>query len=328
MFRPEQSDTAEPHNLLDEDIHEDMHELPPARPESIRTPVQYFVAKNRLILVSGRISDLNALTQAPRYEEILRLDEDLNRARDSIPPYLAMVPMSKSIMDDPSVIIQRMYLALVFNKAKIMLHRSYLITAKTRNEYAYSRSIDIGAAMEILRIQQLMDQETQPGGRLHANRGRVTSNLRSDFLLAATILCVDLDHSITYGRPDTAQHAASGTESAGTVIEALQQAYQTWARSSDSSREAQRAVRALKIVLNKIRAGPYPQDTDHHAELQQSSPMLGTAVELTAALPPTTAISSVDSYWAGSDLDSFLGFSDLNSGMASICSCVRYGVPR
>ena len=42
------SDAVEPRNLLDEDLHESMAHLPPSRPESVQTAVQYYVTKNRV----------------------------------------------------------------------------------------------------------------------------------------------------------------------------------------------------------------------------------------------------------------------------------------
>ena len=118
MIRQAQSNTLEPRNLKDEDIDENMVNLPASRPESDQTPVEYFVAKNRLVSAFGKISDLATLTKPPQYSEILRLDGKLHEAHDSIPNWLNMRPMSKSIMDGSDVIMQRIYVALLLYKAK------------------------------------------------------------------------------------------------------------------------------------------------------------------------------------------------------------------
>ena len=243
MVQVPQSNTREPRNLLDEDIQENMSELPPARPELVPTPVQYFVAKNRIISVFGKISDLKTLTQPPDYSDVLRLDGTLQSVYDSIPPSLAMRPMSKTIMDSNSLIIQRIYVALTFFKARCILHQTYLIPSQTNQFYRYSRTACIEAALEILQIQQVLDQETQAGGRLYDDRGKVSSVVRNDFLLATTILCVDVNHAITK-KPDLRPDEK--------VVAALRSAHLTWLRSCNSSQEARRAAQAVEVMLAKI----------------------------------------------------------------------------
>ncbi len=320
MVRASQSNTAEPRNLLDEDIREDMCELPSARPESLQTPVQFFVAKNRLISVFGKISDLT-LTPSQQYAEILRLDEVLHSTYDSIPRRLAMRPMSKSIMDDPTTIIQRIHVALIYYKAKCSLHRPYLILAKADKRYTYSSTACIDAALEILNIQQILDQETQAGGRLYADRGKVTSIMRSDFLLATTILCVDAHHTVTQGSLFVSQNAASSPGPSERVIKALQGAYLIWLRSSDSSREAQQATRALKIVLDKAQAMMKTSSAVSGGTLT-SMPAINSDSDLqknTASVLTSERASAVNAtlmtdtpmfpaYPPGSDADSFLDF--------------------
>ena len=244
MVQVPQSNTAEPRNLLDEDIQEDMLELPSARPESISTPVQYFVAKNRITSVFGKVSDLKTLTQPPKYVDVLKLDGTLQGVYDSIPRSLTMRPMSKTIMDSPSIIIQRIYVALLFFRAKCTLHQTYLVSSWTNQYYRYSHTACIEAALEIVQIQQILDQETRAGGRLYDDRGKVSSVVRNDFLLATTILCVEMNHAIT---------KRSDLEGYEKIMAALRSARQTWLRSCDSSREARQAAQAIEVVLAKTK---------------------------------------------------------------------------
>ena len=337
MVPASQSNTIEPRNLLDEDIQEDMLELPSARPESVRTPVQYFVSKNKLISISCTISELKALTQPPQYAEIVRLDQVLHSTYDSIPPSLAMRPMSKSITDDPSVIVQRIFVALIFYKTKCTLHRPYLISAKADKRYTYSRTACIEAALEILHIQQILDQETQAGGRLYADRGKVTSLMRSDFLLATTILCVDLDHSITEGSWLVSQNTASDCERSQTVLRTLHNAYQTWLRSSDSSREAQKAAQILKIVLDKAEAIKTASSSTVSGGTVASMPTINSSSDLQftnavsilaseQASAVHAALMTTDpmllAYLPESDTDDFLEFSSMDFEMASTRSLI------
>ena len=252
MVQVPQSNTAEPRNLLDEDIQEDMFELPPARPESVSTPVQYFVAKNRVISLFGKISDLKTLTESPDYTTVLKLDTALQSVYDSIPPSLAMRPMTKTIVDSPTIIMQRIYVALIFFKAKCILHRTYLVSSWTNQCYMYSRTACVEAALQIVQIQQILDQETRAGGRLYDDRGKVSAAIRSDFLLATTILCVDINHAITKGSASMSHVGKPDIAPNEKVMAVLRDAHLIWLRSCDLSREARQAAQAIEIVLANI----------------------------------------------------------------------------
>jgi hypothetical protein len=197
MLRDILCNTAEPRNLLDEDFDENMVDLPPARPDTSFTLVQYFVAKNKIISAFGLITDMELSIQPCEYAEVMRLDGILHEAYDSLPHWLLMRPMSQLIMDSPDAILRRMYTALLFHKAKCVLHRKYLLPARTDSSYAYSRTTCIEAALQTLQCQQILDQEMQPGGRLHQDRWKVSSQVNLDFLLATSLLCMNLDHNVS-----------------------------------------------------------------------------------------------------------------------------------
>lgn len=331
MIRVLQSNTAEPTNLLDEDIRKDMCEIPSARPESIVTPVQYFVAKNRILSVLGKISDLNLSTQSPQYMEIFSLDGSLHSAYDNIPQPLVMRAMTNSIMDSPSLILKRIYVALLFNKAKCVLHRRYLIRGKTDKRYVYSRTACLESALAILQIQDTMNQEMQPGRRLYGDRGKVSSVVRGDFLLATTILCVDANHSITNKRSSPLSSVTPDLGLSETVINALQGAYSIWARATDSSREAQQATQALKLVLDKAlvtktslgSAETTAPSSNAHADsdLRENMVALSQASEQThlteATLPTPASTLFADLLTSDNDCSPSIAGFDFNFDMVS-----------
>jgi len=251
MIRASQPDTAEPRNLLDEDFDENVVDLSLHRPDTVQTPVQFLVAKNKLISIFGMISDLATSTRPPSHAEVMRLDRMLHDAYKAIPPGLHMRPMSKSIMDRADVILHRIYVTLLFHKAKCVLHRKYLLLARTDSRYTYSRTTCIEAALHILQCQCILNQEMQAGGRLYPDRWKVSSLVKQDFLLATTILCLDLDHHIAAEWSLESRKDRPDTNTSERVIQALNDSYQIWLRSSNSSREAQMAVEALRIVLGK-----------------------------------------------------------------------------
>ena len=310
MVQVPQSSTAEPRNLFDEDIEESMCELPAARPESVQTPVQYFVAKNRIVSVFGKISDLKILTQPPDYGDILKLDGILQGVYDGIPHSLAMRPMSKTITDSPSLIINRIYVALLFLRSKCILHQTYLIPSWISQYYKYSRTACIEAALEIVQIQQILDQETQAGGRLYEDCGKVSSVVRNDFLLATTILCVDINYALTK-RPDLALDDK--------VIGALRSAHLTWLRSCPSSREARQATRAIEVVLAK---GP---GVDTSTSLDWDGASIDVSItesrfDLTFDDMLMTTNPTLFAGWKGSETTGFPDLSAMDFDMASIKS--------
>ena len=251
LIRESHSDTAEPRNLLDEDFGKNSNELPPARPDSVQTAVIFFVYKNKIISVYGMISDLVTSTQPSPYAEIMRLDRVLHDTYKAIPSWLHMRPMSKSIMDSVETITRRIYVSLVFNKAKCTLHRKYLLPGRIESRYAYSRTTCIEAALNILQSQCIMDQESQAGGRLYQDRQKLSALVKTEFLLATIILCLDLNDEITMEASSDSQGYNTGTGTRDAVIQALNGAYLIWLKSIDSSREAQKAAETLRLVLGK-----------------------------------------------------------------------------
>ena len=251
MIKETQTDTAEPRNLVDDDFDEDIDALPASRPDTDLTPMLYVIVKNRIMSVFGMISDLTSSKGAISYAEVMRLDKVLHEARDAIPTGLQMRPIAKSLLDNPNAVMRRIYLALVFNKARCILHRKYLVAAHSNNLYSYSRQYCIDAALQMLQLQSTLNQETQPGGRLFHDKWKVSSLVNHDFLLATTILCLDLDHDMAMQPSIQRNDPTKENYKRAAIIQALHMSYKIWQQSSRSSREARKAAEALRIVLGK-----------------------------------------------------------------------------
>ena len=248
-----QINVSEPLNLLDEDLHPDMSTLPLVRPEAVNTPVQYFVAKNRIMAVYGKIYEMKAVTQPPEYSKVLELDSSLQSAYENIPDPLVIRAMSKTLTDSPIIILQRIYVALLYFKSKCILHRPYLFSSSSNQRHRYSHTACMDSALEILQIQGVLYEETQAGGRLYEERGKVAVAVTSDFLLATTILCVEINNSINQASStsQTQTEKFSLTPNDKSVA-ALETAHTIWTDYQDSSREARQAAQASEIVLNKL----------------------------------------------------------------------------
>lgn len=237
-----QCDTAEPQNLHDIDIDLDnpgSAELPPARPETEHTPVLGVIARRRMLVALGAISDLTAATKACSYAEVMRVDGILHEALASIPPPLRMRPIASSITDSPQLIMSRLFLGHMFHKGQIMLHRRFLRWKEDAT--VYSRKACLDASLGTLQIQHILDEETCPGGQLHMMRWRISSIMNHQFLTATMILCMLLQRGQTLQRDEEIKTALRKTRS-------------IWLRGSASSREAQKGAETVSMVLARFGA--------------------------------------------------------------------------
>lgn len=246
-----QIDTKEPRNLLDIDFDEDTMELPPPRPDTDMTVVLYLIARGRISSVLGLISDLNTDTRASSYQEVIKIDQKLEEVRQTIPAAFKWRPMAQSIIDPPSLVLQRLYLDAIYHKAKILLHRRSLITGSSQmaqNSDIDSRQTCLDAAIKLLEYQQVLDEEIQPAGRFYHLRWKVSHLTNHDTLLATSILCLYLQMTDSIDIPDAAPRTAEVMRREE-IRQRLRTSHQIWLRLSATSVEAQKAARALTIVL-------------------------------------------------------------------------------
>ncbi|KAL4815657.1 fungal-specific transcription factor domain-containing protein [Aspergillus spinulosporus] len=243
-------DTAEPRNLNDADFDEDTKELPPPRPETELTTALGIIARRRVLKALGIISDLTNRVKVCSYEEVMQVDQILHDAAASIPAPLKWRPMAASVTDSPQVIIARLFIRHLIYKGQMMLHQRFLSAQSPSNQEdssRYSRQACIDASLGSLELQSVLDEETCPGGQLHAMRWRFTSLMNHQFLTAAMILCSSLHNERTMERKDE-------------IRRALQRARAVWTRRSSTSKEAKRAADTVGIVLSKTGVGASGSD--------------------------------------------------------------------
>ena len=267
MLQDEDTNTLEPRNLLEEDLKADMTELPPARPDTVRTATQYFVTKSRLIKIRTMVAEVQARLSslAEQYERVMEIDQELLKLYEKIPPGLTPRPMSRSILDEPILIFQRLHVAIIFNKTHCGLHRRYLpfSTEAEGQKYSYSRMMCLKTAVEVLNLQQILDQETSSGGRLFAIRSKQNALIMADYLFAAMVLCADLDVRHAKGLPFVSDLDRS-------VIDALRRVKDIWLRHSTSSREARQAHRAICMILGKVDGSDVPDFGSFEEEVMEA----------------------------------------------------------
>ncbi|KAF9249023.1 transcriptional regulator family: Fungal Specific TF [Penicillium roqueforti] len=275
MIKDWQCDTVEPRNLNDSDFHEDCTELPPSRPETEITTVSHLVARWRIFAALGSIVDFTASVRPVAYDEVMRLDRILRDAEATVPAYLRMKGMAAAVTDPPQVIMHRLFLRLMFHKGQIMLHCKYLTPDPSASSndpvsYSYSRTSCIEAALGILEIQRILDEETNPDGQLYMMRWRASSFIKHEFLTATMLLCFLARQS--NGSPN----ALTDGHDLNQIMAALTSAHGIWIRSRNSSVEAKTAADTLSIVL-----GIHSGDSNMGAEGQA----MNNNFSLNSALP-------------------------------------------
>ncbi|KAF7174473.1 hypothetical protein CNMCM5623_007356 [Aspergillus felis] len=251
MINTSKIDTAEPRDLSDDALSPELPELPPPRTDPGPSSIQFLVMKNRLMSTFNLIIDrISSPKQVVSYEEVMNLDQILNDQFTSMPAALQMRSMSRQLTDPSDVILNRVFLALSFYKSRCILHRDYMLAGRSDHRYLYNRRSCINAALGILQIQVTVHEESQPGRRLYRHRWISSALVKHIFLLATTILCVDLDYSLRDGN----SKCEIGDEFSDRIIQSLTNSYSIWQQSSDKSRDSQKVTETLRIVLGKARA--------------------------------------------------------------------------
>lgn len=265
MIRSNEFNTELPRNLYDDELHEDMKTLPPSRPRTEPTPMCYVIYKAQLVHIYGKIvEDMQSLTPTP-YEQVMKLDQNLRETQAEIPPIFKMRPLTESLRDPSSLVMQRYNLDLLFLRAQCILHRKYMACGRENSRYSYSRRICVEAAMEMLRHQAMLHNESRPGGRLSDIKWYISSLTTNDFLLAAMVVCSDLYQTAEAERASRRQSNDlldwSSQERRANMISAIEQSLSIWDTLREQSMEAFKACGVLNAMLAKLRS--------HEAQLRQ-----------------------------------------------------------
>jgi hypothetical protein len=270
MIQPFMYDTQEPLNVDEEDLYEDMIELPPSLPEVELTPLLYSIIMTRVRTVYAKVMDLTNATSQPPYREVMNVDALLRHVYDKLPPSSkTMAAEDFDLALDPTA-MRRLYLGLSFLKAELMLHRPYHLPGRTDTRYEYSRRVCLNAAFEMLELQQKLDTDIQPGGKLWSPGWQLftmswymSSLVAQDFLLATTVLISDLDEDLTssplvYGGATSGLKLDRGPPCREQITKLLRGTQQIWHKASKKSHEARKAAEAIRLVLSKVNVGGQP----------------------------------------------------------------------
>lgn len=200
VIQDDQCDVAAPTNLHDEDFDEDCVALPPARPDTEPTKALYLTYKSKLIRQMRRIV-LHALSVRARdYEATLALHADLESIHDNTPPPLRVpdvhgIVAAAATTHTTKSVLHRIGLELMYLKALCVLHRPYLTRGKIDPACEISRQSCRQAALKILDLHSYMEVEVRPSGKLFEQGYLLGTMTSHDFLIAAMVLCLDLNET-------------------------------------------------------------------------------------------------------------------------------------
>jgi len=278
MIRFAECDTTLPRSLYEEELDEDMKELPPSRPHIEPTPISYQIAKARIMRAYGYVIEHLHIVEEQPYESVMRLDARLLKSHNMIPPHLRFQLDDKMRDEPPGSLMEKYILEHFYHKAVCVLHRKYLNSFLDDDTYAYSRRTCIVSAMELLRQQVSLHSECQPGGRLMRIKWHRFSIIKHDFLLAAMVLCLAIYN-------DKGQGEAGETDDLRNIcpvkrveiFEALQRGKRIWADVAYESMDAKRALTILTTVLNKLGINELPVRASR-VDLLLKSPTQTTSV--------------------------------------------------
>jgi hypothetical protein len=262
-IRPDSTNTELPLNVYDDELYEEMKELPASRPASEPTPVSYVIYKGQLIKTLSLIVDEVQTLKPQPYEKVMQLDRQLREDHANIPPVLKMRSLEESLGDSAEKVMRRFILNTLYLKSMCILHRKYSGLGGEKTSYSYSRRICVESAADILRHQATLAAETRPGGRLFEVRWFHTSLSSTDYLLSAMLVGMELYQSTEAQRPGgcgPVELYDYSKETRAGMIALLEQALGIWGAQKEEGVEAFKAFGIITTLLAMVR-GQIPRSS-------------------------------------------------------------------
>ncbi|RFU25920.1 hypothetical protein B7463_g10414, partial [Scytalidium lignicola] len=251
MIPRRQADVKLPRNLREEDFDEDDIELPPSRSMDEVTNIAFFLAKHPLLEAFEQIAAYSQDT-CPRDEEVSVLEAELERARERLPLIYRVRPLSESIAEPGLVILRRYAIDQIYQTGVCVLHRRHLTRAQSDPRWSSSRKACVDAALTLLSYQSIKYEETKPAGRFADEKLLMNSLDQNSFLLAAMLICLDLQSQRTSLIPESSDTLLWGWDRGYEMRQALQTSANIWNCSRHTSLEAFKASEALSIMLRNL----------------------------------------------------------------------------
>lgn len=193
MIHEDTCDTTRPMNLADEDFDEDSIQLTP-RPPLDPLPILAYSTKSKMLPLLRRMLR-HALGVKPETPTgATALGQELDQWHESIPSCLKYRSIRDTSFTDPNyTIFHRIMLELMYHMSRCVLYRSFLLSGGKSEICRIALELCRESALRMLDIHFEVDREIHPGGRLHEDRFMVSSLTLHGFLIAAMIICLELN---------------------------------------------------------------------------------------------------------------------------------------
>ncbi|CAK7229983.1 hypothetical protein SCUCBS95973_007419 [Sporothrix curviconia] len=266
-------------------------------------------------------TNANTSSMAAYGARIQNLDRRLTMAYDALPAclYLHADDPLGDPRDPADLCMERYLVEILYQKARLVLHRRLQGVARPSPRYAYSRWVCTDAAVRLLRHQYDLYMAMQPledgaenraeeggggAGRLHAHRWLLAdSSTTLDFLLAATVLCLEVSY-MTRRPAAVGDHGA--VASLPQLLGLLRTSRSIWATLQGTSPEARRAYSVLTRVLDDAGAVEeadkevkVDNDNDNEIKIETKTEIDGHATDsiMTEAVSPAATPSMARTDW-------------------------------
>lgn len=250
MLQHLQIDTKATRNLLDTDFGPDCTELPPARPPAELSPVSYSITKYKMTSVFARACSMAHSVKTPDYEEIMELDRFVQKITSEQPSALRFTSSGSDVFVNPSLLFHRYKGELMFHKTRCVLHRPFLSAKFVDTHMEVSRKLCVEAALGMIKHHEYVFRAAQDGGQLSPARMYMDSLIAHDFLLAAMVLCVELDLISSATSPAT---AGPNQERIGEMRGYIEKSYHIYKQPINHHAQTRKAMRAMEIILKKCK---------------------------------------------------------------------------
>ncbi|RDH27529.1 hypothetical protein BDQ94DRAFT_184483 [Aspergillus welwitschiae] len=238
-------DVTLPRNLLDSDFGLDTTVLPPSRSVGQHVSnIAYISALEQMLFVVGEVTDTvsgGAMVSDTAQGLSLRLE----KIKSSLPSIFQLQPREAQRLDDGKM-IERYCLEITYQRARCILYRRYLTTARS-DPHRKFRSICVDAARQILALQSELFQGMLAKSHSRHRAWFGLSRSISDCLTATMVICLEV---INQSRDGSSSNDHVRTE----LIELLKSSHMSWKLSPRPSLETIKAAEITSTVLDLLGA--------------------------------------------------------------------------
>ena len=255
-FNNQYVDTRDPGNYADEDFDESTQVMPQERSDDEPSNISFTRSKFRVVKAFCNIFDANNRVTPISYDEVLKLERELNDAYNSLPQHMRIESREFRNFELSQALIWQYNVGIMYQKARCVLHRPYTFGLDSKERQSYSRDMCQEAALEILKYQRALQQHLRPGGALHKEWFFSPQEIQ-DSILAAMLVCRDL----SFGYPGSSSSPSQSNEAKENQrrkeqIEALEGTCMIWDQLKSTSTDAYKAYLVVYEVLRKVKPQP------------------------------------------------------------------------